>query len=134
MKKGKILVVGEEADTRTFLCTLLETCGYRSIMASDGMEGLRKARDWKPGLIILDVMMLREGGARVYRELKDDGELKDIPVIMISDVAKRVFYPSQNKFASGMGWSVPEPEAFLQKPLEAEDLLRWTKNLLTERK
>jgi len=134
MKKGKILVVGDEADTRTFLCTLLETCGYRSIMATDGMEGLRKARETKPGLIILDVMMLREGGARVYRELKDDRDLKDIPVIMISDVARRVFYHSQNKFASAMGWSLPEPEAFLQKPLEAEDLLRWTESLITERK
>ena len=89
MKKLKILVVDDELDMRTFITTLLETSGYRPIIAVNGEEGIQKAREKKPAAIILDVMMPKEGGIQMYRELKTDDELKEIPVIMLSAIAKK---------------------------------------------
>jgi len=71
-------------DMRIFLCNLLGTCGYAPIDAGDRKEGLQKAREEKPDLIILDVMMPKEGGIQMYRDLKQDRDLKQVPVIMLS--------------------------------------------------
>jgi CheY-like chemotaxis protein len=123
MKKKKILVVDDEFDMRTFITTLLETSGYRPIVATNGEEGIAKAREHKPAVIILDVMMPREGGVQMYRELKTDDELKSIPVIMLSAIAKKTFFHSQKLLNTYRGQAVPEPEAYIEKPPETEQLL-----------
>jgi two-component system phosphate regulon response regulator PhoB len=130
MSKRKILVVDDESDTRIFISTLLETGGYKPIVAIDGMEGLKKAREIRPALIILDVMMPREGGVEMYRRLKADETLRTIPVIMLSGIAKKTFFHSQNLLNLYESHIVPEPEAYIEKPPEPEELLQWTRNLL----
>ena len=124
MKKKKILVVDDELDMRTFITTLLETSGYRPIIAVNGEEGLEMARKSKPAAIILDVMMPREGGIQMYRELKTDDELKKIPVIMLSAIAKKTFFHSQKILNTYRGQQVPEPAAYIEKPPETEELLQ----------
>ena len=130
MAKKRILVVGDEVDMRTFVCTLLGTCGYQSLVASDGEEGIQKARELRPELIILDVMLPKEGGIQMYRELKTDDNLKDIPVIMLSGISKKTFFHSQNILNSYMGQSLPEPEAYIEKPPESEELIQVAESLL----
>jgi two-component system phosphate regulon response regulator PhoB len=130
MAKKKILVVGDELDMRTFVCTLLGTCGYESLVASDGEEGLQKARELRPELIILDVMLPKEGGIQMYRELKTDDDLKQIPVIMLSAISKKTFFHSQNILNSYMGQNLPEPEAYIEKPPESEELIQLAESLL----
>jgi CheY-like chemotaxis protein len=134
MGKKKILVVDDELDMRTYLSTLLETSGYTPIVATDGLEGIQKAREVKPELIILDVMMPKEGGVHMYQRLKTDNELKHIPVIMLSAIAKKSFLHSHNMLSSYMGQSVPAPEAYIEKPPEPEELFQLTKALLTPKK
>jgi len=124
MKKLKILVVDDELDMRTFITTLLETSGYRPIIAVNGEEGIQKAREKKPAAIILDVMMPREGGIQMYRELNTADELKDIPVIMLSAIAKKTFFHSQQVLNTYRGQKVPEPVAYIEKPPETEELLQ----------
>ena len=123
-------MVGDELDMRTFVCTLLGTCGYQSLEASDGEEGIRKAREIKPELIILDVMLPKEEGIHMYRELKIDEELKHIPVIMLSAISRKTFFYSQNILNTYMGQPLPEPEAYIEKPPESEELIQLTENLL----
>ena len=130
MAKKRILVVGDELDMRTFVCTLLGTCGYHSLVASDGEEGIQKAKKLRPELIILDVMLPKEGGIQMYRELKTDDNLKDIPVIMLSGISKKTFFHSQNILNSYMGQSLPEPEAYIEKPPESEELIQLAESLL----
>ena len=130
MAKKRILVVGDELDMRTFVCTLLGTCGYQSLVASDGEEGIQKAKKLRPELIILDVMLPKEGGIQMYRELKTDDNLKDIPVIMLSGISKKTFFHSQNILNSYMGQSLPEPEAYIEKPPESEELIQVAESLL----
>jgi CheY-like chemotaxis protein len=124
MKKKRILVVDDELDMRTFITTLLETSGYKPIIAVNGEDGILKAREKKPAAIILDVMMPREGGIQMYRELKNDEELKDIPVIMLSAIAKKTFFHSQQVLNTYRGQKVPEPAAYIEKPPETEELLQ----------
>jgi len=57
MKKKTVLIVEDELDMRIFISTLLETSGYHPVMTRDGTEGMLKARDVRPDLIILDVMV-----------------------------------------------------------------------------
>ena len=124
MKKKSILVVDDELDMRTFITTLLETSGYKPIIAVNGEDGILKAREKKPAAIILDVMMPREGGIQMYRELKNDEELKEIPVIMLSAIAKKTFFHSQQVLNTYRGQKVPEPAAYIEKPPETEELLQ----------
>ena len=131
MKKKKVLIVNDELDMRTFLCTLLGTCDYEAIMAEDGQEGIFKAREFKPELVILDVMMPNEEGVQLYSKLKTDDDLKHIPVIMLSDIGKKTFFHSQNMLKFALGQSMPEPDAYMEKPVESEVLLQVAEKLLS---
>jgi CheY-like chemotaxis protein len=130
MGKQSVLIVDDELDMRTYLSTLMETSGYKPIAAGDGREGLQLARKVRPRLIILDVMMPRKGGIQMYQELKTDAELKDIPVIMLSAIAKKTFFHSHNMLGASMGSALPEPEAYIEKPPEPEALYELTRNIL----
>ena len=128
----KVLVVDDELDMRTFIITLLETSGYKPLSASDGEEGLKIARLKKPALVILDVMMPKESGINMYRELKNDPELRDIPVIMLSALSKKTFFHSQRVLDDYKEEKVPEPEAYIEKPPEPEELLEAIQNAFQE--
>jgi CheY-like chemotaxis protein len=123
MQNKKVLVVDDEMDMRIFLSTLLETSGYKAIIASNGEEGIEKARRHRPAAIILDVLMPKSGGIQMYREVKTDENLKTIPVIMISAIAKKTFLHSMKMLNSYRGETVPEPEGYIEKPPESEELL-----------
>jgi CheY-like chemotaxis protein len=127
----KVLVVDDELDIRVFMTTLLETSGYKPITAEDGQQGLEAARKHKPALIIMDIMMPKESGIYLYRELKKDPELKDKPVIIVSALSKKTFLHSQKLLDDYEGGGqAPEPLAYIEKPPEAEELLQIIKQVL----
>jgi two-component system phosphate regulon response regulator PhoB len=130
MAKKRVLVVDDELDMRIFVTTLLETSGYKPFSAEDGIQGLEMARKDKPSLIILDIMMPRESGITMYRELKSDPTLKDIPVIMVSALAKKTFLHSQSVLDAYKGEEIPEPAAYIEKPPEPDELLEAIQNSL----
>jgi len=119
----KVLNVEDDPDIRTFVTTVLEENGYIPIMAKDGEEE-------KPDLIILDILMPKESGIKMYHELKKDPSFKDIPVVMLSGVSKRTFLRSQAALTEFGDETVPEPEAYLEKPVEPEDLAEMLKKIL----
>ncbi len=128
--KKTVLIVEDELDMRIFISTLLETSGYRSVTSKNGQEGLRKAIDIGPDLIILDVMMPGEGGVQMYRRLKSDNALKDIPVVMLSGVAKKTFVHYLKMLNTRIEGSIPDPSAYLEKPPEADEILKLTERLI----
>ena len=131
LERKKILIVEDELDLRIFLCNLLGNCGYHTIDAADRAEGLQKAKREKPALIILDVMIPKEDGIQMYREIKQDQDLKNIPVIMVSTIDRKTFSFYQKFQHSPRGKGVPEPGAYLEKPLEAEELIELVHRLTT---
>lgn len=130
MKKKKILIVDDELDMRIFLSTLLKTSGYQPVVTRDGNEGIQKAKAIGPDLIILDVMMPGEGGVQMYRELKVDPVLRTIPVMMLSAVARRTFSHYLKMVNIRMDSPIPDPDAYMEKPPEADELLRMTGRLI----
>lgn len=131
MKKKKVLVVDDELDMRTYLSTLLETNDYEAVVATNGQEGMQKVKDKKPDLVILDILMPKESGVKMYRELKTDDNLKNIPVLVLSAISKKTFTHSQKTLDEFKGKSVPEPEAYIEKPPDSDELLEIIGKLLS---
>jgi two-component system alkaline phosphatase synthesis response regulator PhoP len=94
--RARVLVVDDEADIVSTVQYRLEFCEFEVITAANGKEGLEKAANEKPDLILLDISMPVMGGHEMLERLKNSPELKDIPVIMFTafsdakDVAKAV--------------------------------------------
>ncbi|RKY47321.1 MAG: two-component system response regulator [Candidatus Neomarinimicrobiota bacterium] len=80
----KILVVDDEENIRKLVHYNLILDGYDVIMAVDGKEGLEKAIQEKPDLILLDIMMPEMDGLEVCSRLKKNPETRDIPIFMLS--------------------------------------------------
>ena len=117
----KVLVVDDDPDVRSFVVTVLEENGYTPLVACDGVEGLEKIQAGRPDLVILDVLMPRGSGIRLYRHLKTEDDLKDLPVIMFTGIALRSFLKSQKALEAFQG-EVPKPDIYLEKPVEPEEL------------
>jgi DNA-binding response OmpR family regulator len=79
-----VLVIDDDALVRDLLQRFLTKEGFRVATASDGEEGLRLAREFKPSLITLDVIMPGLDGWSTLKALKADPELSPIPVIMMT--------------------------------------------------
>jgi len=132
MKKN-ILVADDDIDVITFVSTVLEKIGYKVTGAKDGEEALSKIKGNKPDLIILDILMPKQSGIKMYRELKTDESLKDIPVVILSAISKRTFLRSQEALTEFGGEAVPEPEVYIEKPVEPEDLAQTVKEVLSKK-
>jgi twitching motility two-component system response regulator PilH len=128
----KVLIVDDDADIRTFASSVVENSGCTPIVASNGEEAMDKIREEKPDVIILDVLMPKESGIKMYRTVKTDPQFSDIPVIMLSAIAKRTFARSQKALPKSEGQPpIPEPEAYLEKPVEPEELEATLKKVLS---
>ena len=126
----KVLVVDDDPDVVTFNVTIVEELGYTPLVAKNGEEGLKIVKEEKPDLVILDVLMPRQSGVRLYRELKTDESLGQIPVIMLSAIAEKTFLRSQKALTEFGEDKIPEPEIYLEKPIEPEELAETIKNIL----
>jgi CheY-like chemotaxis protein len=123
----KILIVDDEPAAIDYASAVLEENGYLAISAEDGLEGMEKARVENPDLILLDIMMPGKGGIAMYQDLRKDEETKDIPVIIITGVARgQRFEESMMKKAPG----IPLPDGYIEKPMKPEGLLEAVKDAL----
>lgn len=125
-----VLSVDDEDHAREFVSTVLEENGYTPILATNGQEAIDIIRRQKPDLIIMDILMPKQSGIRMYHELKTSELLKDIPVIIYSGVAKRTALRAQAAQAEFRGESIPEPDAYLEKPVPPDRLAAVVKKIL----
>ena len=120
----RILVVDDDPDARDFFVTVLEDNGYATVTARDGNEALERLEDGRPDLVTLDITMPEKSGVGVYRKLKEDVGSRDIPVIIITGVS------DDFKHFISTRRQVPPPEGYLNKPVEADQLLEKVKALV----
>ncbi len=130
MEKKVILIVDDEADMRFFLSTLAKTSGYEPVLAKNGKEGMQKALERKPDLLILDVMMPGEGGIQMYRQIRTEPNLKQMPIIMLSAIAKKTFYHYLSMLNLKTEQAIASPEAYIEKPPDTEELITLIKSIL----
>jgi len=116
----KVLVIDDDNDFVESILNLLEARGYSVASASDGKEGVEKAKAEKPDLILLDVMMTtKDEGFNVARQLQEIEDLKGTPVIMCTGVRKEMSLPFG--FEPDQTW-LPVKQ-ILEKPVKPETLL-----------
>jgi two-component system alkaline phosphatase synthesis response regulator PhoP len=87
MNKFNILIIDDDTDFITSTKIMLEYVGYNVMSASDGHEGLEKALEEKPDLIILDVMMPGKDGYSVCREIKENPRICNIPIVIVTSIS-----------------------------------------------
>lgn len=111
MDGNLVLVIDDHPEAIELVRETLVDAGYRVAGAQDGVQGLALARALRPTAITLDIMMPDKDGWQVLHDLKADPLTRDIPVIMITVVDKKV-----------MGYQLGADD-YLLKPLDADELL-----------
>ncbi len=86
----KILVVDDEVHIIKIVEHKLRGAGYRVVAAADGIEAVERAREEKPDLILLDVMMPRQDGFQTVERLKSDATTRGIPIVMLTVRGKEI--------------------------------------------
>jgi len=118
----KVLVVDDDPDVRSFVITVLDENHYMPLVAQDGVEAFEMIEKDPPDLVILDVLMPRGSGIRLYHKLKTTEKYKQIPIIMFTGIALNSFLKSQRVLDEFKGEEVPEPDIYLEKPVDPEEL------------
>ena len=124
----KVLAVDDNNDILEFISAVLEDIEVELVTASNGEEGVMKAKQEKPDLILLDVEMPIMDGFTVFKELKTFNDTKDIPVIILTGVEEKTgFQFSKEEMGVFYG---SEPNFYLDKPINPEKLLKHVKKLI----
>lgn len=127
--KKTILMVDDDPDFVDFTKSYLEANDYDVQVAYDGEEGLKKLKELRPNLILLDVMMeTRTEGFKIAREMHNMEEMKKVPVIMMTGIRNDMNLPFG--FEPDSDW-LPVTE-YLEKPVDPAQLVNMVHRLLEE--
>jgi CheY-like chemotaxis protein len=133
MENPKILVVDDDPDVVELIRITLEANNYKVYSAENGSEGLRRVKEIRPDLIILDVMMdsITEGFQVSYQLRSPDPqseyrEFSNIPIIMLTAVSKKMHM----KFSPKTDKDYLPVDEFLEKPIHLDALLEKVNNLI----
>jgi len=120
----RILIVDDEAAVADLIEAVLVDEGYTVAIARDGIQGILLARDWKPDLVLMDVMLPGVDGTTAIRRLKADPATADLPIVAMS--AGRTIRRQSNELS--------DADAALAKPFDIEALLAQIEFLLSRRR
>jgi len=121
MEKKKILIADDNENIRDALTYLLEDEGYSLSMAKDGSDALKKAREFLPDILFLDIMMPEMNGYEVCRVIKNDPALKGIYVIMLT---------AKGQVAEQERGKEVGADEYIVKPFSPMEILSKIKNIL----
>lgn len=117
-----ILVVDDSGDNCFLLQVLLEAEGYRVDVANDGFTALNKVKADPPDLVLLDVMMPDMNGFEVTRQIRQQQDIPDIPILLVTAHDRHVA-------AEGM---LAGADGFVRKPIEFDELLGQVQSVLAK--
>ena len=121
--RKKILLVDDSSTALLLARMILQSRSYDVVTARDGAEGLEKARQVRPDLILLDVMMPRMDGIEACKRLRDDPTTAGIPIIMVTTRGEEGI--AEASYAYGCN-------EFVTKPVDAAELIAKVQNCLGE--
>ena len=122
MTKRRILCIEDEAEMIELTRLVLEREGFEVIGAVGGAKGLESLKAQKPDLVLLDLMMPDMDGWEVYRQMKADKELADIPVIVVTARAQSI--------DKVLGLQVAKVSDYITKPFGPKELIESIRRVL----
>ena len=144
----QVLVIDDDQNIVKYLSVALSEHGYDPVSASNGNDGLRRIRQTRPDLVVLDVMMPGRSGFVLIKQLKKDEQLEDIPVLMLSGVGSvleeseshkdETFESPYDNVRDSLKKKIQEmredgllsPDMFMDKPVGHEDFIRKVRELI----
>ncbi len=117
----KVLIVEDNELNLKLFRDLLEAHGYETLQTNDGMEVMQLARDHKPDLILMDIQLPEVSGLDVTKWIKEDVELKSIPVIAVTAFAMK---GDEEKIREG------GCEAYIAKPISVTNFIEVIERVL----
>jgi DNA-binding response OmpR family regulator len=121
---NRVLVVDDEPHIAQIMKLTLESGGYEVEVAVDGAEGLKRAKEWGPDLILLDLMLPNIDGYKVCRFLKFDQKYSHIPIILISAMGET----EDKELGKQVG-----ADLYMSKPFQPDELLARVSELIEQR-
>jgi len=116
------LIVDDEQDIRDLLSFNLAKEGWQILEAEDGLTGLRMAKDRRPDVILLDLMLPGMDGLTVFRNLQDNNQTANIPVLMMT-----AQYKTQEDVIKGLSLGADD---YVEKPFEVKELVLRVRNVV----
>jgi CheY-like chemotaxis protein len=143
----EVLIVDDSEENVAFMQEILEELGLPNRVARNGKEGMQALQEKRPDLVLLDIMMPRKSGVKVFQEMKRDPELEKIPIIIVTglgeatgvdietgreedkesyqdDIVRR-FGAALRKQLAGL-----TPDGLVEKPIDPPQLIAKIKELL----
>jgi CheY-like chemotaxis protein len=143
----EVLIVDDSEENVAFMQEILEEMGLPNRVARNGKEGMQALQEKRPDLVLLDIMMPRKSGVKVFQEMKRDPELEKIPIIIVTglgeatgvdietgreedketyqdDIVRR-FGAALRKQLAGL-----TPDGLVEKPIDPPQLIAKIKELL----
>src|SRR5512145_3162988 len=124
MAGEKILNIDDSPTVQRLIEMILSSQGYQVVLASDGEEGIAKARSERPAVILVDFVMPKMNGFQVCKTLKEDPEFKDTPIILVTSKGDKV----GSKFVDVLGIT-----EYFTKPFQPEELLAKIREVLDKK-
>ncbi len=121
MSGEKILDIDDSPTVQRLIEMILSSQGYQVVLASDGEEGIAKAKTEKPALVLVDFVMPKMNGYQVRKTLKEDPEFKNTPIILVTAKGDKV----GSKFVDVLGIT-----EYFTKPFQPEELLAKIREVL----
>jgi len=120
----KVLIIDDEPDVVAYLETFLGDVGFTTLSAPDAMTGREVAKREKPDVITLDIAMPEKSGGKFLKELQEDPDIADIPVVVVTGVMKEY-----KTFIHGRKHIKP-PAGYIQKPIDRDTLIATLREVL----
>jgi CheY-like chemotaxis protein len=145
-----VLIVEDTEETAIFLAQILEDHGYPYQVARNGVEAISALRENPPDLVLLDIMMPKKSGIHVFREMRNDPGLKDVPIIVVTGVSEVTGVDLHtgeeesnqdegdvvaHQLGSALGDKIRSltPNGLVEKPIDPSLLIGQIQNLLSGR-
>ncbi len=138
LKDKLALVVDDEPENIDYISAILNDNQMKTMSASNGKEALKKVKETKPDIILLDLLMPEQSGMQFFNELKQNEEHRNIPVIIVSGASKvtgvdmKAFiydkeFSERKKKITGID---AKPDAYVEKPVDPKELIETIQEFL----
>jgi DNA-binding response OmpR family regulator len=123
--KGTILVADDDPQILSMVAMRLGSRGYTVLEARDGAEAMKMARDERPDLVVLDVMMPQMNGWEVARALRQDPQLRGVGIVMLTAIGEHI-----NELTSPLYGA----DEYIDKPFDFNDLEKKVAQVIEKRR